>query len=257
MAKGDRKIAQFRQRQFINRIQNEIRFRREFLRASNPFGERISRAFLNEGIEGVERINEAWGLAIRESMHGEYVRIFSSQSVATFDFLVNSASKKQERLSPTGVMLDFDDLALAFATTNALENSLLIASTRIDRAKSLINRGLKDGLSEVKIAKNLKNVYSGTISKFHASSVARTEVGNATQHAAFKGAKTSNVDLTKQWLTVQDSAVRDIHAALDQVKVEIDATFDNGMLHPNDPAGGPSNTINCRCVINYIPKTST
>jgi len=243
----------YRRRQFIRRIKNEIIFRREFLRASKPFGAKIVSAFLNGGIEGVESTNQAWGLAIRESMHGEYKRIYSDESVATFDFLENSRKKKQERISTTGTMLDFDDLALAFADSNALENSLLITATRANLAKSLIASGIKDGLSEAKIARSLKNLYDGQVSKAHASSIARTEVGNATQHASFDGAKSSNVELTKQWLTVQDAAVRNIHAAIHGQKREINEVFSNGMLHPNDPAGGARNTINCRCVINYIP----
>ena len=253
MAKGDRRIAQFRQRQFKKRIRNEILFRRKFLKASQPFGDKVSRAFLKDGIKGVERTTKVWGLAIRESMKGEYRRIYSSDSVATFDFLVNIVAKKQERIS-NGTVIDFDDLALEFATKNALEKSILITSTRVDRAKSLILRGIKDGLAEAKIASSLQKLYSGDISKFHAAAVARTEVGNATQHAGFQGAKSSNIDLTKQWLTAQDNAVRDLHQLLDGQIREINERFSNGLLHPNDSAGSARQVINCRCPLNYIPK---
>lgn len=51
----------------------------------------------------------------------------------------------------------------------------------------------------------------------------------------------------KQWITVGDDRVRRSHEDIDGEIVGIDEKFGNGLMFPNDPAGPPQETDNCRC----------
>jgi hypothetical protein len=54
----------------------------------------------------------------------------------------------------------------------------------------------------------------------------------------------------KQWVAGADP--RATHAAVDTQTVAIDDNFSNGMNGPGDPAGGPDETANCNCSLNFV-----
>ncbi|GAK34553.1 hypothetical protein AQ1_02452 [alpha proteobacterium Q-1] len=59
----------------------------------------------------------------------------------------------------------------------------------------------------------------------------------------------------KIWRTRKDGDVRSSHAAMDGVRVDIDAVFDvNGarLFLPSDPEGPFDETANCRCFVEYV-----
>lgn len=80
------------------------------------------------------------------------------------------------------------------------------------------------------------------------STIARTEtavVTSGVRHEIFRSAGIKR----KEWLSARDSRVRDSHAAEDGNTVVLGQKFPvTGLLHPCDPSGPASETINCRCV---------
>ncbi len=79
-----------------------------------------------------------------------------------------------------------------------------------------------------------------------ALTIARTETGTAAQSANYEALKEGGATKT-EWLSSRDSAVRDSHAAMDGERVPVGSAFSNGLMHPLDPSGHPSEVINCRC----------
>jgi hypothetical protein len=55
-------------------------------------------------------------------------------------------------------------------------------------------------------------------------------------------------DMMKVWRTARDAKVRPSHRANRlQGPIRMNEKFQNGLMFPLDPAGGPEETINCRC----------
>ena len=115
------------------------------------------------------------------------------------------------------------------------------------------------GLGNDQIGKELRDVF-GFLSRRRADVIARTET-----HAAVSAAQDSyhnrmtaryGLQVKKRWLATGDARTRSAHATMNGTEVAMDDKFlmPNGtrMKHVGDPAGGPSNTINCRCVILYV-----
>lgn len=65
-------------------------------------------------------------------------------------------------------------------------------------------------------------------------------------------AKSKGIAIQKEWVSCGDARVRDSHAHLDGVRVEIDEEFPNGLMYPADPNGAPAEVYNCRCFIKTI-----
>ena len=60
-------------------------------------------------------------------------------------------------------------------------------------------------------------------------------------------AKSNGLKTQKEWVSAHDGRVRDSHAELDGVRVDIDEEFPNGLMYPADPQGAPAEVYNCRC----------
>ena len=92
--------------------------------------------------------------------------------------------------------------------------------------------------------------------------IARTEVHRGAMVGSMQGARSLRYEVQKQWLSGKDARVRRNpkskfdHSELNGQVVEMDQPFMNEepIMFPGDPNASPSNTIQCRCVLNYIPK---
>lgn len=82
--------------------------------------------------------------------------------------------------------------------------------------------------------------------------IARTETVGAANAGSLAGAVQSGVVEKKVWLASMDHRTRSTHVTADGQKVAVDKKFQVGaatMKHPGDPAGGPSEVVNCRCTM--------
>jgi HK97 family phage portal protein len=92
----------------------------------------------------------------------------------------------------------------------------------------------------------------------NAATIARTETMPGYNFAALEAWRALEVQ-QKEWLTVDDDAVRDAHREADGQVVAIDGAFrvgDEDLLYPGDPSGAPGNTINCRCIVQPVVSLS-
>ena len=129
-----------------------------------------------------------------------------------------------------------------------------ISKTSKDKIKSLIQKGVQDGLGVDEIARNIR---SGVGSMQRATLIARTEVIAASNRGSIEGARATGLPMKKVWLSTPDERTRPEHVSVQPVET-IDALFRVGnddMKYPGDISNGasPSNTINCRCAVGYDP----
>lgn len=92
--------------------------------------------------------------------------------------------------------------------------------------------------------------------------IARTEVHRGAMAGSIEGAKSLPYEVQKEWISGRDNRVRREprdrfdHRELNGQVRELDEPFMNEepLMFPGDPKASPGNTIQCRCVVAYIPK---
>lgn len=102
--------------------------------------------------------------------------------------------------------------------------------------------------------------YSDRLLKLRGDTIARTETLaslNASQHEALRqlveSGKVAESAIRRVWKATRDGRTRDTHAVLEGESVGLNEPFvtftGRRLMYPGDPQGGPSEVINCRCVV--------
>ena len=125
-----------------------------------------------------------------------------------------------------------------------------ISDTTYERIMMALGKGEAEGLSYSEIEKMM---LGSQVTEARAGVIARTETNAAANFGMLIAANDLGIEVQKQWVTAKDERVRKAHMILDGDVVNIDGKFSNGMLFPSDPAGGPKEVINCRCVLAFVP----
>lgn len=128
-----------------------------------------------------------------------------------------------------------------------------------DATRELLNEFLAEanasGLTTNEMAQGIEELFAWGPAR--AQRIARTETGRAYNASSYSAAKQQSEYIESQeWLTAGDEKVRDTHAAIDGEIVGLDEPFGNGCRYPGDPAAAASETINCRCTVEFIEKKS-
>ena len=125
-------------------------------------------------------------------------------------------------------------------TRQAIQNDILFAT--------------QNNLDLPNTSNRIRNTLIG-FGLWRASLIARTEVHRTASWANEQTALQMNIAGTvKEWVAVQDERTRITHAFADGQTIDINSKFVVGgvpLKYPGDPAGGPEETINCRCVVVY------
>lgn len=133
--------------------------------------------------------------------------------------------------------------------------STLIINGMLDRAKDALQEGVAKGWGADRIATELVNAMGGTIED--ATRIARTEVHTASSVASDQAARSTGMDMIKEWSATGDKRTRETHLEADGQRREMDESFDVGgwpLAYPGDPSGPPEEVINCRCAALYHPR---
>ncbi len=121
-------------------------------------------------------------------------------------------------------------------------------NTDFDQLKEVVAEGLKEGLGIDAIARKIRG-YFDDMSVSRAKTIARTETGRLISMATNDAYGQSALVTGKEWLTSEDSKVRDNAGTVDDhvinagVIVGKEDRFPNGEMFPGEL------TINCRCAI--------
>jgi len=135
-----------------------------------------------------------------------------------------------------------------------------IYSTTLAFLQAHLTAGVQAGESVEQLAQRVDDLYTESIIPDRSQTIAATEVHGANEYGSQEAASSSGLSLTKVWLSLHDSKVRDDHAEADGQEVGMDEAFDVGgeqLMYPGDPAGSAGNTINCRCTVIYMSKQAS
>ena len=168
-------------------------------------------------------------------------------------------TKSLDEVEPTEVT---DRLMQSWINTTGATKITQITQTTQQEVRGIINRGIRDGLSEREIGKLIRDT-APTKSASRAQTIARTEVHAASQASAQNVAEAANLNMVRVWVSSKGERTRTIadgakfdHLAADGQKVGMNERFviqgANGteeLRYPGDPAGSAANVINCRCAV--------
>ncbi len=161
------------------------------------------------------------------------------------------------------IEIDFDLTNPAVQNFLAVHESMInvMNQTTKERIAELVSQAIAEGKTTQELRDSLIDqweTWEGTeISPGRAMTIARTETSGAYNFGSFQAAKESGIIDRKWWLSARDLDVRDSHRDREDETVNnpipIDSLFANGLMFPGDTsAGKPEETINCRCVIQYL-----
>lgn len=138
----------------------------------------------------------------------------------------------------------------------------VVARTTINDIKSIVARGILDGLGEPEIAE-LIWAAAPTKSASRAQTIARTEVHSASTWATQEAAIATGVDFNREWVASMGERTRFSHSEnANGLIVGMNEPFrfvgmrgsEVELMYPGEYNGAyPEETINCRCVVSYIP----
>jgi len=118
---------------------------------------------------------------------------------------------------------------------------------------SVIQKGMQEGESHRQIASRIRS--TGRISTLQrAKTIAITETHTAAVHSVDTAIKSTRIEMEKEWSASLDKRTRPDHVVADGQRVPENGVFIVGgmpMKYPGDPAGGPAQTVLCRCVLLY------
>jgi Phage-related protein len=189
---------------------------------------------------------------VLKSLSPEWERTLTA---ITLTLIEDFGKQTADRLKTNNRLLEFkfDPFSAAikaWATAHAAESVKTILDTQQSAMHDLITYGISNNLSNTQIAKSIRQFYTDNARSL-AMRVARTETAIAAGYGQSAAGKQSGAN-KRRWLSSRDDRVRDAHVALDGETVGIDEQYSNGMAHVGDPAGGPENICNCRCVEQFF-----
>lgn len=164
----------------------------------------------------------------------------------------------------------FLDYQIRYTELHVAESIQQIEGTNIKKARNKIKRLVADSLEQGDSTPNLRDALTqefAGLSESRARTIATTEVGIASNQGALEAAKALEIpDLKKEWVPVVDDRTRDgshtgeaDHVSMSGKRADLNENFlveiagyaPVEMTGPGDPAGGPENVCNCRCVLTY------
>lgn len=151
----------------------------------------------------------------------------------------------------------FEEEVLKWIEENATYKSKIIADNFRDEVKDTLAQAFEEGWSEDETASALEDILGEDASLADAVRIARTEAHTAAGVGSDIAARSTELDLMKEWAATEDARTRITHSEADGQKVPMDDPFIVGgyeLMFPGDPDGPPEEVINCRCVCLYDPQ---
>lgn len=159
------------------------------------------------------------------------------------------------------------DFMTNYILANMANRVTKINDTTRKKIQETIAIGFTLGLDEEKMAEFLQTRIEA-FNRYRAVMIARTETAEAANIAKDRSAEDweneTNEKLYKVWIHRYAKEPRDWHINLDNnkaiPKLQPFLVYDNKgrmteMQRPHDPAGGPTNNVNCSCVVVYVSES--
>ena len=245
------KSSHFKARVFDRKRQPFLKFAtREMMRAFNK-----QKKALMAGVNRAQNVNQI----IREATDTIDIRFIEAAIVAIYtrvgrsfadDTFHEMIALKQEFNEQNWV-----DNVLDYLRTSGAARIVGINDETRRRTTVILERAVSKGLSVPNTAKLIEADFTNMTRK-RATRIARTEIVSASNRGAIIGAKSAGIPLNKVWNAFIDTRTRADHVNANDQVVGIDEKFVVGdvlMDHPGDTSAPASQTINCRCAVDFIP----
>lgn len=119
-------------------------------------------------------------------------------------------------------------------------------------SEAILKPGVDEGDSIDALAKRLTDRFD-QLSGHRAKTIARTETVGGYNSAHRLAAVESGVVTGRRWHAKIDNRTRDSHEHLHGHTIpNLDDAYPNGLMHPGDPSGASKETVNCRCVEEFL-----
>ena len=118
-----------------------------------------------------------------------------------------------------------------------------------------IREGVEEGEGIEAIARRLEEEVGG-FNRVRSRRIARTEIIRASNKGELEGARSTGLELAKEWIATRDSRTRGTHRRADGQTVGLEEAFEVGAYAAPYPAAAtlpPSESVNCRCSHAFIP----
>lgn len=150
----------------------------------------------------------------------------------------------------------FEAVILQWVKLHALARAKTITETLKGAVRAVLLESFADGTGEAGTVKLIREVIGRRLSASNAARIARTEMHTAANVGADEAARSTGLEMVKEWASAEDSRVRKSHAKADGQEVGLDEPFHVGdarLMMPGDPSGPAKEIINCRCAILHHP----
>jgi uncharacterized protein with gpF-like domain len=130
-----------------------------------------------------------------------------------------------------------------------------VVGNMVNTARDVLTDSVDEGWGTDKTSRELERQLGG--STLNNDSFARTEMHTAANVGSDAAARSTGLDMVKEWAATDDTRTRETHQNADGQRVEMDERFAVGdamLAYPGDPSGPANEVINCRCVTLYHPR---
>lgn len=150
----------------------------------------------------------------------------------------------------------FEGAILAWVRRHALARAVTVTGTIKEAVRAALLDGVNDGTGEAGTVRLIRERIGRRLSATNAARIARTEMHTAATIGADEAARSTGLEVIKEWASAEDSRTRRSHAMADGQEVPLDDPFMVGgvrLMLPGDPNGPAKEIINCRCAILHHP----
>lgn len=150
----------------------------------------------------------------------------------------------------------FEATILQWVKRHALERATSIMGTVKEAVRAVLVESIGDGNGEAGTVKLIRERIGKQLSATNAARIARTEMHTASTIGSDEAARSTGLEMIKEWASAEDSRTRASHAAADGQEVALNSPFKVGttsLMVPGDPNGPAREIINCRCAVLHHP----
>lgn len=212
---------------------------------------RSAAAFKADGVNGVELSLLNHGREVEQALTAQYNITMDAFGERILDAFKSTTGGRETK--------DRDDFfetdKLQWMDTFTARKVVLISGETKNTILKAIEEGSALEETVTQISERIVSKTGGVIAANRAITIAQTETHAAAIAANDIAAAATGLELKRRWLAALDAATRESHVIADgQVRDKV-TPFDVGgskLMRPGDPAGDPGETINCRCVVDFI-----
>lgn len=151
----------------------------------------------------------------------------------------------------------FESAIFSWVAEHAAKRARTITETLKDSVRSILRESFADGTGEAGTAKAIREKVGRQLSASSAARIARTEAHTAAGVGSDQAARSTGLEMVKEWAAAEDSRTRPSHNEADGQEVAMDDAFNVGgasLQFPGDPNAPAKEIVNCRCVPLYHPR---